>query len=313
MRLIHLSEALRMFRRSIKVRKQGFRRYKGTPEQIAEQIIEDCWNKEKNYFMVSAGHFCEFYARDFGMCAEALVKLGHKKRVIQTLEYALSHYARHGRMTTTISPNGKCFDFPVYGADTLPFIIRAIRVAGAENLLKKYSAIITSEIDFYFDNVFDRTTDMITQGRHFSSMKDYSKRHSSCYSNCMLSMLRDDLAMLDYYNPFVKHDVKGAIMKSLWNGRFFHEDISKSATVTGDANTFPFWCGVTPKNSVFSKCVSAMEKAGLTAPFPLKYWSKRSKTAKVIWNEFFAGDYERDTIWMHLGLCFLDVVKMYDK
>jgi hypothetical protein len=28
--------------------------------------------------------------------------------------------------------------------------------------------------------------------------------------------------------------------------------------------------------------------------------------------EFFAGDYERDPIWMHLGLCFLDVVKRYD-
>ena len=123
MKLIHISEALRMFKRARRVSREGFKRYKGSPEHIAKQIIESCWNKEDKYFQVSSGHFNEFYCRDFGMCAEALVKLGHKKKVIQTLDYALNKFKQSGRITTSISPSGKCFDFPYYGADSLPFII----------------------------------------------------------------------------------------------------------------------------------------------------------------------------------------------
>ena len=142
MQLINITEGLRIFRRSRYVKKHGFRRYKGTPEQIAEQIIEDCWNKKHKYFMVSSGHFCEFYSRDFGMCAEALVKLGHKKRVIQTLDYALKKFQEHGSITTSISPKGKCFDFPTYAADSVPFIMHSLAVAGAKDLVKKYYSFL---------------------------------------------------------------------------------------------------------------------------------------------------------------------------
>jgi hypothetical protein len=313
MRIIHLSEALRMFRRSRYVNKHGFRQYKGTPKQIAEQIVDSCWNKKDRFFMVSSGHFCQFYSRDFGMSAEALVKLGHKKKVIQTLNYALKRMQKHGSITTTISPKGKPFDFPTYGADSLPFLIHAIRAAKATPILKKYRSFLMNEIEFYFEHVFDPHTDLVYQHKHFSSMKDYSQRNSSCYSNCMLSMLRDDLQALNFYNPFIKHDIKKAIIKNFWNGKYFHEDLSKTNIVTGDANTYPFWCNVTTSKDIFKKCLVSMDKAGLTKPFPLKYAATKKKTTPAILRELFAGDYERDTVWIHLGLCFLDTVKQYDK
>ena len=83
--------------------------------------------------------------------------------------------------------------------------------------------------------------------------------------------------------------------------------------MTGDANTFPFWCDVTDSKKVFGLAMESMEKAGLTKPFPLKYTTDPKKIHKMHLIEIFAGDYERDAIWMHLGLCFLDVVKKYDE
>ncbi|MFC1741700.1 hypothetical protein ACFL3V_04155 [Nanoarchaeota archaeon] len=313
MMTIYISEPWRMFKRSRYVKKHGFKRFKGTPKNIAEQIIQSCWNKEQNYFMVSSGHFCEFYSRDFGMCAEALVKLGHRKKVIQTLDYALSHFKKHRRITTSISPKGICFDFPTYGADSLPFIIRAIKAAKAKQILKKYNTFLKKEISYYFKTVFDRKTNLVKEGAHFSSMKDYSKRNSSCYSNCMLSMLNDDLAALKFYNPFSKYKIRQSILSTFWNGNYFYEDRSCEKTVTGDANTFPFWCGVTNSRMVFNLCMKSMEKARLTKPFLLKYTAKKQKTAPAIWQELLAGDYERDTVWIHLGACFLDVISRFDK
>lgn len=302
-----------MFRRARNVGKKGIRKYSGSPESVAKQIIDSCWNKEKKYFQVSSGHFSEFYCRDFGMCAEALVKLGYRKKVIHTLDYALSCFRKHGRITTSVSPRGACFDFPCYGADSLPFIIHAIRVSGANKILMKYRGFLESEIMFYDGEVVDRKTCLVRLDRNFSSMKDQARRSSSCYSNCMLFMLAEDLASVGFCCPFNASATRKSLLANFWNGNYFHDDAEFSKVVTGDANTFPFWCGVTDQKQVFDRCMASMERAGLTDPFPLKYTSKRGRISRMHFSDMFSGGYERDTVWMHLGLCFLDVVKRYDR
>src|SRR4030042_1823943 len=83
------SEAARMFLRRIRVGFRGIKKYPGNAEQICSQVVRDCFNREKNYFMTSKGHFCELYARDFGWCTEALLSLGYRKEVVNTLNYEL--------------------------------------------------------------------------------------------------------------------------------------------------------------------------------------------------------------------------------
>ena len=99
-RLIHITEGIRLYKASQLRKQMGIRVYKGDAEKICKKIIEDCWNDEHQYFMTSAGHFCQFYMRDFGLVCKALITLGHKKRVKKTLEYALSHYKRENRQRT---------------------------------------------------------------------------------------------------------------------------------------------------------------------------------------------------------------------
>ncbi|MBW2967810.1 hypothetical protein KY362_04955 [Candidatus Woesearchaeota archaeon] len=313
MRLIHISEGLRMFRRARHVRRRGFHQYGGSPEDIARGIIDECWDKKRQYFRVSAGHFNEFYCRDFGMCAEPLVKLGYRKQVISTLKYALEKFRKHGRITTSISPHGKCFDFPYYGADSLPFIMRALRVAKATSLIREYKGFLQGEIEYYHTNVFDPDADLVYAHRHFSSIKDYARRPSSCYSNCMMFMLADELTRLKLHNPFPTKRIKTKILKTFWNGAFFYDNLSLPECPTGDANTFPFWCGVDRSRKHFRCALNSLEREGLTTPFPLQYYTHPEKLHEYHLFEFFAGDYERDAVWVHLGLCFLDVVKMFDR
>jgi len=309
MQLIHLKEGLRMWKRAQTVRKQGLPKYEGSPVEICESVLYACWDADKKYFRTSAGHFCEFWSRDFGWCAEALVRLGYQDRVIQTLEYALEKFSTHGRIRTTISPDGVPFDFPYYAADSLPFMIRAIREANAQQLVAKYREFLKNEIQYYFQTVFDKERSLVRQDKTFSSIKDLSKRRSSCYSNCMMSMLSDDLTYLGLENPFLNYDLKKSIMGHFWNGRFFYEDFSATSVVTGDANIFPFWCGVTSDRNIFQTAMASVQQAGLTSPFPLRYTSQKPEGMHIY--DLLAGDYEHHTSWAHLGMCFLDVTSKF--
>ncbi len=309
--LPHLPGFFRMLGRVRQVKKHGFHRYTGDAQAICEQIVDDCWNG--SFFQTSTGHFSEFWTRDFGMCVEALLKLDWKKEVNTTLEYAMTRFAAAGNITTNIPKGGKPADFPNFAADSLPFFVHSLRLASAKGLVKEHQAFLEKEIGRYASLVFDHSTSLVRSDRSFSSMKDLAKRQSSTYDNSMLVMLSKDLASLHLPNPFAKHDIAKAMQTQLWNGRFFEEDMRKTGIVTGDANTFPFWCEVFTSKTMAQSCIAHIRKHGLDQPFPLKYTVEPKPISKMILVERFSGGYERDTIWMHLGLCYMDVARQYDK
>ncbi|MBT3405972.1 hypothetical protein HN419_02280 [Candidatus Woesearchaeota archaeon] len=309
MKLIHISEGVRMFKRALYVHDHGFRKYDGKANKICKQIVTNCWNGD--YFQTSAGHFCEFYMRDFAFCIEALLKLGYQDEVLKTLNYALEKFSKHGRVTTSISPKGKCFDFPNYAEDSLPLLIRSLRTAKAKTLIKKYNSFLKREIEYYYGTIFDSKLGLIRSDRSFSSIKDYAKRRSSTYGNSMLVMLKDDLGALKLFNPFRKYNIRQNMMDELWSGEFFYDDIQKTSVFSSDANVFPFWCGAFDDKKMFLSCAKQIKKLKLDMPFPLKYMQKGAEVKHLKLPELFSGDYERDSVWMHLGLCYLDVCKKY--
>ncbi len=309
--LRHLPGLLRMMRRAWHVRRHGFHQYVGNAEPICTQIVNDCWNGQ--YFQTSAGHFCEFWTRDFGMCTEALLKLGYKKEVTATLAYALARFAQAGKITTHITPRGKPLDFPYYAADSLPFLIHSLRLASARSLLEKHYDFLLRETSRYYSVVFDPKASLVHADTAFSSIKDFARRKSATYDNCMLAMLRDDLTALRLHNPFAAYDIAATIKRRLWNGRFFEEDLTRSGIVTGDANTFPFWCNVFNNKKMIKSCLARIHEHGLDQPFPLAYTTEPTSINDMILLHALTGGYEHNTIWMHLGLCYMDVAKRYDK
>ena len=185
--LDHLRLALRVFSRAIYVKKKGFKKYNGNAEEICKQVVKECWNGK--YFQASNGHFKDFWMRDFGFCVGSLLKLGYKKEVEVTLQYALDIFSRSDRITTTISPKGVPCDFPYYAPDSLGYLIRSLRISKSFDLIKKYKKFLNNEIKKYYELVLDSKTGLVRKDRTYSSMKDFSIRKSSCYDNCVSAMI----------------------------------------------------------------------------------------------------------------------------
>jgi hypothetical protein len=316
---IYLSEGLRMFKRRIRVLFKGLRKYPGNAEQIAQQIINDCYNQKRNYFMVSSrnGHFCEFYARDFGWCTQALLNLGYRKEVLSTLSYALRIFERYGRIEQSINPGGKPFTFPdKYSPDALAFLIRSLKLAKADDLIKKYEGFLNKEIKRYYGLVIDESTGLVRKDKTFSSMKDHALRQSSCYDNVITGMLSNDLQEIKILdNPFKKYDYKKIIVDNFWDysGGYFLDDLSGNKFVCGDANVIPFWSGLITDRAMMRKAISAIRAEGLDKPFPLKYADKKFKEHEMISGEVLASGYERNSVWAHVGFMYIKIVSQVDK
>jgi hypothetical protein len=310
-KLRQLSDASRIFLRAIKFRFTGFKKYSGDSEQICYSIIEDCYDSKNNYFRTSAGHFCQFYSRDFGMCCESLIALGYKKRVVQTLRYALTIFEQEGKITTHITTSGKAVDFPTNSPESASYMLNSVLLTKDKKLLSDYKDFFKKIADDVYSNYLDKNTGLLRFDINFSSMKDHSLRISDCYNNCLLGLFANNLKKASIRSELSKYDYSKIIVNNFWNGSYFIEDLSGKEIISGDANTFPFWTGLVNDKKMFNLCVKAMQKKGLDEPWPLKY-TALDDVSKLNFGDFLAPGYERDTLWMHLGLCYLTVVKKYD-
>ncbi|MBW2978255.1 hypothetical protein KY331_05400 [Candidatus Woesearchaeota archaeon] len=308
---IFLLEGARIIVRSFRVKFKGVKKYKGDVKQICRQIIEDCWNGR--YFQVSAGHFCEFYARDFGWCTHSLLNLGYKDKVIKTLDYALGIYSKNKRITTTIDPRGRILDVYTYSPDSLAYLMRSLRLANAKNLIKKYKPFLETEVKKFFDIVFDKDKGIVKENTFFSSMKDHSVRNSSCYNNIMVAMLSKELDKLKFENPFKEYNLKKIIKEKFWTGEYFLDDLSGNKFVAGDANIYPFWTGVFTDKKMLKSTINKIIEKKLDEPFPLKYSEERKGKKFTFIEKIFVPNYEGSAIWIHMGPLYLELLRKVNK
>lgn len=298
-------ESLGMFFRKMKgVR--GLPKHKGSPDEICREILRKCYNGR--YFQASAGHFSLFYIRDFGICIEALLRLGYRKEVENTLKYALSCYERYEKITTTIKKNGVCKDFFNIAPDSLAFLLFSLRVSKADALVSEYRQFLEKEIARYYEAIVDKNTGLVKKG-YFSSIKDNAIRNSSCYDNCMLAMIRRNAGLLKLNNPFAKYNYPKLIYEHFWNKKegYFKDDLDLDIP-TGDANVFPYWCGIFKDRNMIKSSINAIQKNHLDKPFPLRYWKDKKAGSFLFIQSLLAPNYEGNTCWVHLGLCYMDVL-----
>ena len=281
--------------------------YEGDAAEICSRILKDCWNGR--FFQTSTTNFPQFWTRDFGWCAHSLTKLKYQKEVHHSIRYALNRFKRHRKITTTITPAGKPFDFPNLAVDSLPWFIHAMQVSKCPYY--EHKDFLNREIKKFFKTFIDSKTGLVKFG-NFSSMKDFAIRKSSCYDNCMVGLLAKDLKKMKLDNPFSKYDYPDLLKRYFWNGHFFKDDLSKKEYVAGDANLFPFVFGLIADKDMMKSAVSEIRVAKLDRPFPLKYTASRDD-GEFIWQEHLMSNYEGDTIWTHMGPLYIKLVKQVDK
>jgi len=300
---LHVLEGLRMFKHSLKKRVSGIPRYSGNSEQICQKILKRCWNEK--YYQTSAGHFCEFYTRDFSWCTKPLMALGQKEKVQVTLEYAMQTFSRNKKVTVAINPSGKPFDYPNYAVDSLPYLLRSLVLSDSFYLIDRYHGFLSKEVERFMAIVIDKKTGLVKKSQ-FSSAKDHTNRVSSCYDNCMAGMLSLLLEQSGLNNPLVKYDYAEITVKNFWKGSYFVDDLSSKQQITGDANIFPFWSGAVKEKQMRRQSIDTIRKLKLDRPFPLKY---SNKTA----TEIMAPNYQGNTIWSYLGMLYIDEVSKLDE
>lgn len=305
-------DSFRILRRNITIRREGLKRYEGGTKDIIDQIIKSCWNSNNNYFQVSSGNFKNFFTRDFGIVCKALIELGYREEVKQTLEYALEKFEKHGHVTVAISENGRPFDFPTYAPDSLAFLLNSLSLVEDKELVYRYRHFLNSEIDYFFDNVIDKSTGLVRKDRFFSSMKDYAKRKSSCYDNCMAFLIQKNSEKLGLNNPLRKYNYKELIKNNFWNGNYFLDDLSGKDYVASDAQIFPFWVELFDEREMFESIKKEIEKNYLNDPLPMRY-TKSDADVDMFFVEVFNKGYQKDTIWSNIGMIWLEVLYKFDR
>lgn len=318
MRIIELQEAVRMFRRARRVRREGFVRYSGSAEEICRQIIDDCWDEKHQYLRVSTGHFCEFYVRDFAHCAGALLKLGYRKQVTATVRYALEAFEKHGRIEQTISPGGIAFSFPAYSPDALALLLFILAKTKQTKLAKHHRKLLQKEADRFVRLVIDPATLLPRRNKRFSGMRDHCERSSACYEAVMILLVAKLAPEFKLDFPYTPEQLTPIFLETYWNGSYFYSDITRQPIVVGDANVIPIWTGVlegmvpaATLRAMRRKMLRSLRVAGLDEPWPLRYTNSQDAKSEQVgmhFSSFFAHGYQTDSIWMNIGLCMLDVL-----
>ncbi|MFP4111367.1 MAG: hypothetical protein ACLFPQ_02495 [Candidatus Woesearchaeota archaeon] len=312
--LAHFTEGKKMLKRALS--KKPFKKYPGDSVAICRQIVDECWNG--NYFQVSTGHFDSFYMRDFAFCADALVKLGYRHEVTTTLHWALEIYEKWDVLTTTITTDKKPIHVFDYASDTLPLLLRTIRITKAKFLANQFKDFINKQIRYYYDNVLDKQLGLVDPNKSFSSMRDHYNRKSCMYDNSMMAMIPIELEHLrkmgiKLVDPFRKWNFSKVIRDRFWVGTHFLDDLTHDHHIATDANVFPYYCGIFNDSKMIWDSVMMIKKYKLDKPIPAKYTEKQHKSKEMFPINMLAPNYEGDTCWAMLGLLFLYVIRMISK
>ena len=239
------------------------------------------------------------------------MKLGYEEEVQKTLRYALLRFKKANKITTTITPHGRVYDFPNFAVDSLPWFIHSLKISKFPYY--DHKEFLNKEIEKFFEKVINQQTGLVKPEETFSSIKDFAVRKSSCYDNCLVALLAQDLKqMKNLKNPFLKYDYPSLIARHFWNGQYFYDDLTQSPYVAGDANLFPFLFGLIGDEEKLKMVLGQIQKAGLDFPFPLKYTASR-EGINFISQEIFFRNYESNTIWTHLGPLFIKLIQTVDK
>jgi len=295
---VHATQGLRYFLSSLGQKIKGPTRYKGNATRICKQIVNACWNGR--YFQTSTHHYKEFWARDFGYCAESLVKLGYLQEVKKTLAYALEKYSKTG-IKTAITRYGTPFSFPnIYSPDSVALFFHALRVAGDEKLIEKYEEFLQEEINKFAKIVLKNGR--VRRGVQFSGMRDYAKRDSSCYDHCMAILLAREAKKLGFTFAYTEKELVKTL-NEYWIG--YYKDDRTTTEPSGDANTLPYWLGI-GKN--FTETLKIIKENKLDEPMPLAY---SRKPQKMILAGILVPNWENYTIWPFLGFIWMQATKKY--
>jgi hypothetical protein len=310
---------------------RGHHRDDGTAEEILAAGLERCWNGR--YLTASPGTYRQFWTRDTGFAAAALVRLDGPwpERLLRTLEWAIESWRRRGsHVTTTISPLGRMpVDLFDYGVDSLPLLLASIRslidgpaseiAERAASLATSSRAWLAAEVEHYVRTVVDPATGLVRADRRFSAHRDTFRNGSTAYANTMVALLARTIVETgwgpDLLGRWFERDGGyewGALLRRhLWVGDRFRDRLGGDET-SGEANVWPFFAGLVDDRELQAAALVTLRREGYATPYPLRFavWHEGDGLLPVF--RLYSPDYQTTTSWTSLGSMYLSLLREID-
>jgi hypothetical protein len=298
---------------------RGHRRYPGTAEAIVRAGLERCWSD--SYLTASPGHYRQFWTRDTGFAAAALVRLGDPwpDRLASSLDWAMSIWRRRrAHVTTTINPLARWpVDIFDYGVDSLPWLLSSMRSLGpaGDELARIHETWIAAEVEHFVGRVVDPETGLVRSDRHFSAHRDTFRNSSTAYANTMVAMLARDVAETGWGPDLLSRHFGGdwgsLLRHHFWLGDRFRDRLGCDDT-SGEANILPFFTGVIDDHDMQRAALSVLRADGFATPYPLRFSIVHEIERMVPINRLQSADYQTTTTWTSLGSMYLSLLAEVD-
>jgi hypothetical protein len=305
---------------------RGHQRHQGSAEQILRAGLERCWSGR--YLTASPGHYRQFWTRDTGFAAPALVRLEEPwpTRLLLTLEWAIGVWRRRrSHVTTTINPLLRMpvdlFDF---GVDSLPLLLASLRSlelgggatgAAATRLVEANRDWLTVEIDRYVRTVVDPTSGLVRTDRHFSAHRDTFRNRSTAYANTMVALLGRTVAETGWgpnvLGRWFEGDWGSLLRRHFWLGDRFRDRLGSDET-SGEANVWPFFTGLVEDREMLSAAMATLEREGYTTPVPLRFAARHGHDGLMLVFRLWSAEYQTTTAWTSLGSMYLSLLREVD-
>ena len=313
----------------------GHRRYPGDAAAIVRAGLEDCWSGK--YLTASPGHYRQFWTRDTGFAAGALVRLGGPwpRRLLSSLGWAIDVWRERGsHVTTTINP---LLRWPVdvfdYGVDSLPMLLASLQAlarsedaevaAAAEALASRHGEWIEAEVREFVDRVVNPATGLVRSDRHYSAHRDTFRNRSTAYGNAMVAVLARTVFETGWGPDLLSRhfdagsgesrsrDWSSLLRRHFWIGDRFRDRLGTDET-SGEANVVPFWAGVVDDSAMLAAALATLGREGYTAPYPLRFSAAHSDAGLLPAYRLWSADYQTTTSWTSLGSMYLALLGRVD-
>jgi len=306
---------------------RGHHRHEGTAEQILAAGLERCWTGR--YLTASPGTYRQFWTRDTGFAAPALVRLGGPwpERLLLTLEWAIRSWRGRGsHVTTTISPFRampvNLFD---YGVDSLPLLMASLRSlveSAPENVAARATALVeanrdwlSAEVEHYGRTVVDPTTGLVRTDRHFSAHRDTFRNRSTTYGNTMVALLARTVFETGWVPGRLSWSFEGGwgahLRRNFWLGDRFRDRLGSDET-SGEANVWPFFAGVVEDREMLTAALAMLQREGFATPHPLRFATRHGDADLLFVFRLWSADYQTTTAWTSLGSIYLSLLREVD-
>jgi hypothetical protein len=311
----------------------GYVRHEGTAEEILRAGLERCWSGE--YLTASPGHYRQFWTRDQGFAAPALVRLGTpwSERLLSSVAWAMDTWRRRGsHVSTTINPLLRApVDIFDYGIDSLPLLLSSLRALersggtvaeGAAALAHEHGAWIAAEVEHFVASAVDPATGLVRSDQHFSAHRDTFRNGSTAYANAMVGLLGRTVAetgwgpdlLSRHFRPDMGGDAPdwGSLLRRhFWAGAGFRDRLGVDAT-SGEANLWPFFTGLIEDRDMQATALATLQRDGFTAPYPLRFQATHASEGIMPLFRMWSPDYQTTTSWTSLGSIYLSLLSEVD-